>query len=371
MKRILVVVDNLNSGGIASVVLNISDAIDKEKYTFDYIIYKQPNKEVLERIDSNGGKYFLIKRVSETTPFHYVKNIREIIRKNGPYDAIHAHTSSFIWLACLAAKKENIQIRIGHAHGSKNAKQFLFSEIIYSVLKFYNRKYCTNMITCAEMSGKYVFGNGFKFIPNFVDESKYLEIEKEELNSFIVENNIPRNVDIYCFIGYLGGEKNPMFALKVFKGIVSENSNSYLLIAGDGPERNEILDFVKENKLENNVKILGNTKKIKEILHSSHFMLVPSFSEGMSMALLEAQIAGVNCIVSNGVPITNDIKAGLFHYCPTLDIECWTNKIKMINKHSKIGQLEIINSINKIGYDKESVIQQYENIYSNLSSSLN
>ena len=36
MKRILVVVDNLNSGGIASVVLNISEAVDKEKYIFHY-----------------------------------------------------------------------------------------------------------------------------------------------------------------------------------------------------------------------------------------------------------------------------------------------------------------------------------------------
>ncbi|MCH7321025.1 glycosyltransferase [Solibacillus sp. MA9] len=368
MKRILVVVDNLNSGGIASVVLNISESADTENYIFDYIVYKQPNKEIVQRIEKIKGKYFVVNRLSETTPFKYVKNIREIIRTNGPYDAIHAHTSSFIWLSCLAAKKENISIRVGHAHGSKNSKQFLLSEMFYSTLKFLNRKYCTKKIACAEISGQYIFGNEFDFIPNFIDHKKYLTVNKEEIDEFMLQHNIPRTFEIYCFIGYLGGEKNPMFALKLFKEILSDHSNSLLLIAGEGPDSNQIGEYIKENKMENKVKMFGNTDKVKEILQISHTLLMPSFSEGMSMALLEAQISGVNCIVSKGVPKTNDIKAGLFHQCPILSVSNWIDMIKEVKKRDKISQIEIVKSLQKIEYNKESVVKKYEIIYSNLNS---
>lgn len=368
MKKILVVVDNLNSGGIAAVVLNISEAVDNENYIFDYIVYKQPNKDVVQRIEKIKGKYFVVKRLSETSPFQYVKNIREIIRKNGPYDAIHAHTSSFIWLSCLAAKRENIPIRVGHAHGSKNSKQFLLSERLYSILKYLNRKYCTKKLACAEISGKYIFGNDFDFIPNFIDHKKYLTVKKEEIKEFMLEHNIPETSETYCFIGYLGGEKNPMFAIKLFKKILSDNSNSFLLIAGDGPDSNKLENYIKGNQMENNVKMFGDTDKVREILQISNTLLMPSFSEGMSMALLEAQICGVNCIVSNEVPKTNDIKAGLFHQCPTLTIENWANMIKEVKKNDNISQIEIIKSLQKIEYNKESVVKKYEIIYSNLIS---
>ncbi|MFF5993400.1 glycosyltransferase [Lysinibacillus sp. KU-BSD001] len=363
MKRILVVVDNLNSGGIASVVLNISEAVNKENYIFDYIVYKQPNQEVLQRIENNNGKYFIVKRISETSPLQYVKKIRAIIRENGPYDAIHAHTSSFIWLACLAGEKENIPIRIGHAHGSKNAKQFLFSEALYAILRYFNRKYCTKMISCADLSGQYVFGKGFEFIPNFIDHTQYCKIEKEQLDQFTLQHHIPRDAHTYCFIGYLGGEKNPLFALQVFKRIVSENPHSYLLIAGDGPEFNQIIEFIQKNQLEKNVRMFGNTDKVKEILHLSHMLFMPSFSEGMSMAILEAQIAGVNCIVSSGVPITNDIKAGLFHRCLTFDIEDWYTTIQQVKKNPTVSEFDILNALENIGYDQRNVGRQYERIY--------
>ncbi|MEK4129134.1 glycosyltransferase [Solibacillus sp. FSL W8-0474] len=367
MKRILVVVDNLNSGGIASVVLNISEAVDPNNYIFDYIVYKQPNKEVIQRIKKIKGNYFVVKRLSETTPFSYVNNIREIIRNNGPYDVLHSHTSSFIWLSCLAAKKENIPIRVGHAHGSKNSKQFFFSEWLYSILKYLNSIYCTKKIACADKSGNYIFGNEFDFIPNFIDHEKFLEVKKEDINEFMFKHNIAKDAEIYCFVGYLGGEKNPMFALQLFKKILMENANSFLLIAGDGPDSKRLEEYIKANQMENRVRMLGNTDKVREILQTSDILLMPSFSEGMSMALLEAQISGVNCIVSSSVPKTNDIKAGLFHQSPSSDLESWYRIIKGVKKKNKASKLEIMNALESIGYNKENIASKYELIYSNQS----
>lgn len=364
MKRILVVIDNLNRGGIASVVLNISEVMDKEKYKFDYITYQEPDIEISNRLEKYNSKYFVVKRLSETSPFNYIKQIRQIIKKNGPYNVIHAHTSSFIWLACLAAKIEKIPIRIGHAHGSKNSKIFLFSNILYFILRYFNRTFCTEMITCAESSGVYVFGKNYNFFPNFIDHTQYEKMNIEEKNNFKNKYNIPKNTNIFCFIGYLGGEKNPMFAVKLFKEILNENNDSYLLIAGDGPENTAIKEVVKNNHMMKNVIMFGNTNQVKEILQISDIMLMPSITEGMSIAAIEAQISGVNCIISNGVPETNDIKAGLFHRCETFVVDEWINMVnEILKKEQTKSHNEVIQSLVNIGYDKESVKKRLESIY--------
>ncbi|KOS69381.1 hypothetical protein AEA09_12990 [Lysinibacillus contaminans] len=364
MKRILVVIDNLNRGGIASVVLNISEVMDKEKFKFDYITYQEPDIDISNRLEKFNSKYFVVRRLSETSPLKYVNQIRQVIKKNGPYDVIHAHTSSFIWLACLAAKIEKIPIRIGHAHGSKNAKKFLFSNVFYFILRYFNRKFCTEMITCAESSGVYVFGKNYKFLPNFIDHTQYGSMNIEEKFDFMDKYNIPQNTIIFCFIGYLGGEKNPMFALELFKEILSGNTAYYLLIAGDGPANNEIKEFIKDNHMTKNVIMFGNTNEVKEILQISNIMLMPSITEGMSIAAIEAQISGVNCIISSGVPKTNDIKAGLFHQCETLVVNDWIYMVSEVLKkeHTK-SHNEVIQALINIGYDKESVKRRLESIY--------
>jgi glycosyltransferase EpsF len=364
MKKILVVVDNLNRGGIASVVLNISEAMDKEKYIFDFITYQKPNEEIVLRLKKINSKYFIIDRLSKTTPFEYIKKIRKIINENGSYNAMHAHTSSFIWLACLAGKLEKIPVRVGHAHGSKNERQFLFSGILYSMLKSFNRKFCTKMLSCAETSGKFTFGKDYLVLPNFIDHEKYIDVNIDEKDMFMKKYNIPSDYTKYCFVGYLGGEKNPLFVLKLFKLILTYQERAILLIAGDGPDYNNIMKFLETNHMTKNVVMFGNTSEVKKILQVSDIMLMPSFSEGMSIAAIEAQISGVHCIVSKGVPVSNDIKVGLFHECSTFDINMWCNLIqKVLKDNHTVSYDEAINALRKIGYDKASVVKELENIY--------
>lgn len=364
MKKVLVVVDNLNQGGIASVVLRIHDAINKKIFTMDYVTYIKPSIDIQQKIEKTGGKIYLVNRLSRTTPLKYIKSIKKVIKDNGPYDVIHVHTSSFIWLACLAAKMAGVPIRVGHAHGSKNVVQFPFSNLLYSLFKSLNRKYCTTMLACADTSGKFTFGENYNFMPNFIDHTEYITFSNEKIDNFLKKQKIPSSARKYCFIGYLGGEKNPSFALELFNKILTHDKNSYLLLAGDGPEMTEIKKYVKLNNMMKNVIILGNTNEVKQILQISDIFLMPSFSEGMSMAALEAQVSGVPCIVSKGVPDTNDIQAGLFHKCQTYELSEWYNVVNNIFLcGKKISTKEAIISLKSIGYDKDSVTYKLESIY--------
>ena len=365
MKRILVVVDNLNKGGIASVALNISNALSSKEYVFDYITFKLPNEKVMKELKLRNSNFFVVKRLSETTLIKFIKEVRKIIKENGPYDVMHAHTSSFIWISCLAAKLENIPIRVGHAHGSKNAKEFVFSNIVYSSLRIMNRKLCTTMLACSKASGEYVFGKNYTFVPNFVDHEKYKALEDIEKKRFLDKYRLSEFDNNICFVGYLGGEKNPRFALTLFSQLENEYKNINLLIAGDGPEYSSIKEGLEKTDLIDKVIMFGNTEEVKEILNVSSILIMPSFSEGMSIAAIEAQISGVHCIVSKGVPDTNDIGAGLFHKIESYNEDEWCKKVmNIIRKEDRPTYERTIEALNRLEYDKSSVIKKIKKAYS-------
>ncbi|WP_415333596.1 glycosyltransferase, partial [Clostridium perfringens] len=335
MKKILVVVDRLNSGGISTVVLNIAKALEKSEYQFDYICYENPNESIKNFLKKNKSKVFVINRLRDNNPLKYIKQIRKIIKENGPYKAIHVHTSLFIWLACYAAKKEKIHIRIGHAHGSKIQTKSISIKIFNSFLKYLNRRYCTKMLTCAELSGKTNFGADYKFLPNFLIEEEYLKkIDKNK--NYYDDFSISRTSKILAYIGYIGGEKNTRFLVDVLEKLVQLDKEVILLIIGEGRESQEIKNLFYEKKLLKNVRMLGQRNDVKELLNFSDGLVMPSLSEGMSLAILEAQILGKPCIVSNGVPNTNDIGANLFHKINSFDAEDWANNINKILKDNII-----------------------------------
>jgi glycosyltransferase EpsF len=364
LKKVIVVVDNLNRGGISTVVLGIHNLINKETFKIDYITYIKPDSNIEKLIKKHNSNIFIVKRLSQTTPIKYIMSIKNILKANGPYDAIHVHTSSFIWLACIAAKLQKIPVRIGHAHGSKNVTKFPLSNIIYALLKVMNRNFCTVMLACSDPSGKFTFGKDYHFIPNLVDYYKFAPISKPDKKDFLNKYKLSESSDKYSFVGYLGGEKNPFFALKLFNYILRNNSNSYLLIAGDGPDLYKMKNYILKNNMVEKVVLLGNTNEINKVLHISDILLMPSFTEGMSLTLLEAQISGVPCIVSKGVPITNNIKAGLFHQCKSYEINEWSETIKDIfTDDIKVNFEDSVKCLKGIGYDKETVISKIENIY--------
>ena len=73
---------------------------------------------------------------------------------------------------------------------------------------------------------------------------------------------------------------------------------AHLTLAGDGEMRVEIESFIKQHKLQRNVTITGwvDSIEIKELLSKSDAMLLPSFAEGLPVAIMEAMATGVPVI---------------------------------------------------------------------------
>ena len=106
---------------------------------------------------------------------------------------------------------------------------------------------------------------------------------------------------VITFIGRLIAVKGVDLLIEAVKNI---NYEIEVLIVGDGPERKNLEDMVKNYGLQKKVNFAGWRTDIPAILGATNIFVLPSYSEGLPIALLEAMAAGKACVVTDiGLPV--------------------------------------------------------------------
>lgn len=104
------------------------------------------------------------------------------------------------------------------------------------------------------------------------------------------------------FVGRLARPKMPISILKAIKNLPDNMRNKfYLNIVGFGEQEVFLNNFIKENKLADNV-VIKNSLKPEEVLGeylSSNLFVLPTQWEGFPMVIVEAMSAGLPVIASN------------------------------------------------------------------------
>ena len=140
-----------------------------------------------------------------------------------------------------------------------------------------------------------------EFIKGIAEESKVVVINNAIKIPSIYkkeENRIP----ILLFLGALIKRKGVIDLLTAVKNVKErENLEFKVLIAGSGEEETLLKTYVEENNLQNIVKFLGwvDTKKKAKLLNEVDILVLPSYNEGLPIAILEALAYGVPVISTN------------------------------------------------------------------------
>ncbi|WP_035667926.1 glycosyltransferase [Flavobacterium sp. 83] len=98
----------------------------------------------------------------------------------------------------------------------------------------------------------------------------------------------------FVFVGTLVIGKNPFYAIQLVQFLFEKGYNVQLDIYGDGIEKNKLIQFVIDNKLEEIVSLKGNQTQetIKRAYQESHFVILPSESEGWPKVIAEGMFWG-------------------------------------------------------------------------------
>lgn len=127
-----------------------------------------------------------------------------------------------------------------------------------------------------------------KLIPNFIDEKTQVNPEKAPMGHFK-----------FVFLGKLSRRKAILETIDAFASIVVTHPSAELHIVGDGPLMSAVKALVENHRIKENVVIYGFKENPLSILRSCDALVLPSYSEGISRAAMEALFSGKRCIMQN------------------------------------------------------------------------
>lgn len=114
-------------------------------------------------------------------------------------------------------------------------------------------------------------------------------------------------------IGRLCEQKGQLLLLQAFKNVVDSGQKMKVVLAGDGEMRPDIERFIQQNDLSDTVTITGwiSSEQVKQYLIASDAMVLPSFAEGLPVAIMEAMAVGTPVIATYVAGIPELITTGV------------------------------------------------------------
>ncbi|MCH5320904.1 MAG: glycosyltransferase family 1 protein [Eubacterium sp.] len=363
VQRILLVFGKLNRGGAETLAMNIFRKIDKNKIIFDFAVHTDDKCDYDEEILKLGGRIYHFPRYNIANHFYYKKCWTDFFDKHPEYKIIHTHMSGSAAIFLSLAKNRGI-FNISHSHtvAPKNGLR----QVIVNSYRFPLRYICDYMFGCSDQAGQWMFGkriikkSNYKTIKNGIDINRFV-YSKHSRDAIRKEFNINENVFVLGNVARFDIAKNHIYLIDIFKELHRINSNTKLLLVGDGLLRSEIEQKITALGLKNDVILTGVRKDVADILSAMDCFVMPSVFEGLPLSVIEAQASGLPCLLTDS--ISCEVKCtDLVEFCSINESpSVWA---QMILKYSDGYKRENTkNQLAAAGYDIQETANWLQNFY--------
>ncbi len=362
--RVLHVLGNLDSGGLENRLMDIYRHIDKTQIQFDFLIHTSKPTYFEEEINRLGGKIYRIRKLRPNNIWLYKNDLKEIFRENTTYPIVHGHILGPACIYHYVARKAGVKCRIVHSRNGKRTENDLTS-IIKNLVERCAWIYSTHKFAVSDAAAIRAFGkssflkNKVQILPNAIDTRKYLfnQITREKVREDLgLSDKL-----VVGHIGRLTTQKNHKFLLKVFSEIVLLEPNSVLLLVGKGELEESIKNKCSDLGIEDKVRFLGVRSDVPDLLQAMDVIVFPSFYEGLPGVILEAQAAGLPCVISD--KITREARiTDLVEYLPiSISAKEWAEVV--LKKVETTERRVTLNEFIDAGFDIEAVAKWYQEFY--------
>lgn len=364
--RIAQIIGKWLGGGVEAVVMNYYRNIDRTKIQFDFICDEDSTNIPYEEIEKLGGKVILIPPYQKV--FKYHRELKKVL-KDGNYKIVHSHINTLSVFSLFAAKCAGVPVRIAHSHSTTNKKEWK-KNIVKVTLRPFTKLVATDYMACTEHAGRWMFGNkafdtGKIYILNNaidLDKFKYNEKLRKKIRK---ELKISDSTVVIGHIGRFVTQKNHTQLIDIFNEYHKNNNNSVLMLVGQGPLMEEIKEKVNNLGLKGCVIFLGQKDNVNEYYNAMDLFLFPSLYEGLGMVVVEAQVNGLPCVVSDEVPKIVKITDRITFMDLNNSSEIWLKGIIKLLKRNDRKNVKFKNEITNYNINEEA--KQFEQKYLNLN----
>jgi len=293
--------------------MNYYKSIDRRKVQFDFVVQNEGEEFYECEVKSLGGEIYRV------APMHldrkkFEKDLMNILKSNSGYRIIHVHQNFLNIVSLRVAKKAGVQVRISHSHSNYKATS-LYKRFQRLVFKALIPLYATDYLSCSKASAEWLYGikaarsSKCRIVHNAINTRKFIldyEIRRKVREKLIINDRI-----VLIHVGMFAYSKNHEYLFEIVKQLVKLNKQIVLLLVGDGERKKLLLEMVELMGIQEQVLFLGMQDNVQDLLMAADFFVFPSRYEGLPLTVIEAQISGLKCLISDvitpEVDLFNDI----------------------------------------------------------------
>lgn len=309
VKKILEVsIVSRNTGGVEKFLHDVFMHLDTDCFDIDFLSPGGGSYDLYRKdIEERGGRLLDlgVNREPLAGKLIYGCKLFAFLSTN-EYDVVHVNSGAFLFcfqVAFIAKLCKQKRIII-HSH-SISQYGIAKATIVY-LLKPVLERLADDLLACSKEAAARVFSKKsiekgrVRIVPNGIETGKFKfseENRKKYRNEFDVDDKT-----VYVHVGRFVYEKNHDFLIDVFNEIQKIQDDAILFLVGDGPNKDKITKKVEQLNISDKVIFLGLRDDVNELLSAMDVFILPSISEGLPIAAIEAQTNGLCTICSDGVP---------------------------------------------------------------------
>ncbi|MBM6689137.1 glycosyltransferase [Collinsella tanakaei] len=295
--RVAHVMGKMVGGGVEQVVMNYYRHIDRSRVQFDFIVDSDSTLVPQTEIESLGGRVFTVPPYQH--PIAYQKALIPLFREQ-EWAIVHSHENTLSVFPLRAAKRAGVPVRIAHSHATAGEGEFVRNVMKYALRPLANLN-PTHRLACSDHAGKWLFGNEhFDVLVNAFDVDGF-GFRDSARTLFRQAHGIDEAAVVFGHAGRFAPPKNQARLIHIFARVAAKRPESIMVLAGQGPDLAPCRKLAKELGVGDRIVFPGQCRDMAAFYSAIDMFLLPSTYEGLGLALVEAQAAGLPCLASSSV----------------------------------------------------------------------
>jgi len=306
--RVLQVVGRADRGGAETWLLHVLRHIDRKQVALDFLVHDRVPGAYDAEIRARGSKIFVCE--NHRNIWRQFWGLRRVLRDHGPFDAVHSHVDYFSGVIVLLARLLGVRIRIANCHNDHPAVDHsipLRRRLYILVMKRFIDWFATAGVAPSRAAAAALFGPEWQSDSRWGVQSVCIDLHRfsypAEQRDVRAELNVPADAIVFGHVGRFVEQKNHDFLIRLAEILVSSEPLSRFLLVGSGPTEERVKKAIVERGMLDRFILLPPRDDIPRLmLGAFDYFLFPSRYEGLGLALVEAQAAGLRCFASMAIP---------------------------------------------------------------------
>ena len=364
MIRILQMIGSLGVGGAQTMIMNIYRNIDRSKIQFDFVLsHTGPGHEYfVEEAKSLGARVFETPTFNGLNAAIIRRTWDQFFTEHPEYKVLHIHLTSFASIYVPVAKKHGVKVVV-HSHNTSSGSGLMgkYKDYLQRPL----RNQADVLMACSADAAVWLYGrdvfqrDNYVFLPNAVELDKFAPNEALR-EKYRREMGLEGKL-VVGHVGRYSEQKNHPFLIKAFAKLHEKNPDSQLLLVGDGENRAKASEQISALGIENAVTMTGNRSDVGGLLQAMDVFAFPSLWEGLPVTLVEAQAAGLPCVIADNISKDVDLTP-LITRLPIDSADEWARELLR-----KRERMNVIEEVRRSGFDIQGSVQKISEIYTTLA----